>query len=488
MTKQMKFKEYEFGFADAEKEYTRVPEIFESAFYDFKGMVTKLTDQHYFLLIGRKGVGKSAVRAKIQSLADRNNNFHAVPLQLNDFEFSTFAKTNVDKELVGTQKYKESWNFVLLLMCFKVINKNLSITENDGLNEMMDFLTVLGFDSDVSYKKDVTRLSKLKLGNSMASFDLEFEKEFGTKPSSYLERIGTVIEKMLDTLSDLYYADNKIIILIDGVDDILRIKKNQLDMLSSLIRSVDYLNDKFEMKKVPIKIILFIREDIVNNVTDPDLNKIKRDGAIILNWNSKYDDLKSVVNLRFEYSGVPSEEINNHWDQIFPRKIRERPSWLHILEHTLYKPRDILQFLKSCQELYPDNYTLVFSEIRNVLKVYSKDYFIEEMKNEITGFVDDTFINILPAVLQKIGERSFSFFEFKDLMEKQGVKNNNELDVKYLLLLLFDAGYIGQLIKNNRGSGKSVTFKYWNENSQIDYSQQFIIHKGLYNGLGIRGI
>lgn len=30
----MKFEEFEFGFADATKEYARTPEIFESAFCD----------------------------------------------------------------------------------------------------------------------------------------------------------------------------------------------------------------------------------------------------------------------------------------------------------------------------------------------------------------------------------------------------------------------------------------------------------------------
>ncbi|MGD6778849.1 P-loop ATPase, Sll1717 family [Sutcliffiella horikoshii] len=485
----MSFENYEFGFADAEKEYTRVPKIFENAFYDSRNTVVKLIDEHYFLLIGRKGVGKSAVSAKIQSLADKEANLFALPMQLNDFEFSTFAKTSIDKDLIGTQKYKESWDFILLLMSYKVVHNNLKVTESNELNNMIQLLDVLGFPLDIGYKKDVTRLSKLKIGNNIASFDIEFEREFGTKPSTYLERISTLNEKMLMTLSDVWYNEKKVIILIDGVDDILRFKKNQLEILSSLIRSVDYLNDKLLSLKVPIKIVLFIREDIVNNVTDPDLNKIKRDGAIILNWNNRLDDLKSIVNLRFEYSGISKLNVIQHWEKIFPRVIKDKKSWTYILDHTLYKPRDILQFLKSCQELYPNNTKLTFSEVRNVLKTYSREYFIEEMKNEITGFINDEHINILPSVLQKIGERSFSFIEFSRMMEEQGTNENiKDSNIKYLLLLLFEAGYIGHLIANTRNSGSSVIFKYRNGNAQIDYSQKFLTHKGLYNGLGVKGV
>lgn len=482
------FSEYEFGFADAEKEYTRVPEIFESAFYDPGNTVDKLINKHYFMLIGRKGVGKSAVKAKIQSLASHSNDMYALPMQLNDFEFSTFSKTKVDKYVTGTQKYKDSWDFILLLMSYKFLYQRLEITEAEEFTGMINLLERLGFPLEIGYRKDVNRLSKLKLGVNVKIFDIEFEKEFGTKPISYLERISTINEKLLSVLSRVWLDNKKFLILIDGLDDILRYKKNQLEILSSLIRSVDYLNDKMLTMGIKIKIILFIREDIVNNVTDPDLNKIKRDGAIVLNWNNRLEDLKSIVNLRFKYSGVLDDELSSYWEKLFPRTIRNKNSWTYILDHTLYKPRDILQFLKSCQELYPNNSKLSYSEIRNALKTYSREYFIEEMKNEITGFINDEYINTLPSVFQKIGERSFSFIEFSRMMEEQGMsKSVSEADIKYLLLLLFEAGYIGHLLPNTR-SGKSVIFKYRNANSQIDYSQKFLIHKGLYNGLGVKGV
>lgn len=483
----LKFEDYQFGYADAEKEYTRIPQIFERAFYDSRKTIDKLIKEPYFLVIGRKGVGKSAVRAKIQSLSDKNNDLFTYPLKLNDFEFATFSKTNVDKNVTGTQKYKESWDFILYLMIIRVMDKMLDFKEVEELNKLKNFLSQLGFPTNVSFKKDVNRLSKLKIGNNIAQFDIEFEKQFGDKPSTYLERISTVNEEIISVLTNTWFNNQKMVLLIDGVDDILRFKKNQLEILSSLIRSVDSLNDSFLANSVPVKIILFIREDIVNNVTDPDLNKIKRDGSITVNWENRLDDLKSIVNLRFKYSGVFEEDLSEYWNKLFPPSINNKPSWMYILDHTLYKPRDILQFLKTCQELYPDNTSLTYSEVRNVIKSYSKGHFIEEMKNEITGFIEDEYINTLPSVLQKIGERSFSFEEFSKMMEDQGVNRTIEKsEIKYLLLLLFEAGYIGHLLPNSRSRKHSVVFKYRNPNSKIDYSQKFITHKGIYNGLGVR--
>ncbi|AKA71496.1 P-loop ATPase, Sll1717 family [Clostridium scatologenes] len=483
----MKLEDYQFGFADAAKEYTLIPEIFEKAFYDPKGIVDKLINKWAFMLVGRKGVGKSAFSAKIQSLSQAEaNGLFSYQMQLNDFEFSTFAKTSVDNDVIGTQKYKNSWEFILTLTIYKIIYNNLKINEINTFNEMVELLKDLGFPININYKRNITTLSKLKVGVNVGAFDIALENKFGIKPRSFLERISILNEKMLNVLTEICFNDRKIIILIDGVDDILRFKKNQLEILSSLIRSVDYLNDKFIKNKLPIKIILFIREDIICSVTDPDINKIKRDGSIVLSWCNRLDDLKSIVKLRFKLSGIQEDNLESWWESIFPRRIRYRDSWTFMLEHTLYKPRDVLQFLKCCQENYPEKETLTFSEMQSALKIYSRDYFIEEMKNEITGFVNDELINILPSVFGKIGKKSFNYIELKVIINNQPLSRQyDDSDVKSLLQLLFESGYMGQIIKTGKGK-ESVIFKYRNITASIDYEQKFIIHRGLHRGLGVR--
>lgn len=159
------------------------------------------------------------------------------------------------------------------------------------------------------------------------------------------------------------------------------------------------------------------------------------------------------------------------------------------MDFTLGKPRDILQFLKCCQELYPESTTLNFSEVSKVIKYYARNYFIEEMKNEITGFISDNFILSLAGILQSLGNRSFSFAEFHKVTVNQNHSNEpDELESKKMLQLLFDSGYLGQLYKapTKNGLKTSVIFKYRNPTAQIDYSQKFITHRGISRGLDIR--
>lgn len=63
----MKLKDYKIGFADATKELKQAPEIFQNAFYDPKNMIDELKNGYKYMIVGRKGVGKSAVSAKLQS-------------------------------------------------------------------------------------------------------------------------------------------------------------------------------------------------------------------------------------------------------------------------------------------------------------------------------------------------------------------------------------------------------------------------------------
>ena len=63
-------------------------------------------------------------------------------------------------------------------------------------------------------------------------------------------------------------------------------------------------------------------------------------------------------------------------------------------------------------------------------------------------------------------------------------KEYNEQDIRQLLLVLFESGYIGHLVSANNGK-QSVVFKYRNPSAAIDYGQKMLIHRGIQKGLGV---
>lgn len=491
----MLLEDYKFGKANAETEFLLTPEIFEKAFFDSRNIADKLLNDYQFMLLGRKGVGKSAFSARIMSIASNSDSLFAEQINLNEFEFSTFAKTSISDEIEGTRKYKASWDFLLLLSIYKLLFNNLKIQEVKELNDVIKFLDSIGFSIKQDLKRNISLLSKIKLGLNIKHIDCSIENELKELPIDYLERLNLITEYMQDALINVYLNQGKLTLLIDGLDDILRFSKDQIEILGSLVRSAEYLNKIFIRKKIPIKIILFIREDIMSMIMDPDFNKIKRDGAITLNWYNRSDDLMDIVKLRVKLSGVNEDKLEDWWFDTFPKQInKKKDSWSFILDHTLGKPRDILQFMITCINLFPHHENLSQTELKVCLKDYSINYFLDEMGNELAGFIDDNIINTLPSVLRRLGGRDFSLSMFKQVQQEQLVieKSISDEDVKYLLLLLFEAGYIGQLIptkkyvKGKIRKNTNVIFKYRNTTATIDYNERFIIHKGLFNALDIR--
>ena len=308
----MKLKDYTIGFADAMKELKQSPEIFNLAFYDPKGMIDELKSGYKYMIVGRKGVGKSAVSAKLQSDSERYNEYSTLAIMLNEFNYTIFSKTNANIDVQGTKKYLESWQLILLLTIFKYLNSKEIFADNLKFLETIKLIEEFGFNVHFDMQQYVGYLAKLKSGKNVDKFNLKYEDYFGYAPNDFNEGISNLNKLMIDTIISLELDKNHFV-LIDGVDDILRLKTSHLEILSSLIRSVDILNERlFNKNKFSLKFLLFIREDILTLISDPDLNKILRDGKISLNWVDNPSDLKQIVELRLRMSN--NSDTNTLWD------------------------------------------------------------------------------------------------------------------------------------------------------------------------------
>lgn len=485
--KKFKFKDYTFGFADSETEFNRRPDIFTNAFYDPKEILNKLLNSHEFILIGNKGVGKTAYSAKIRSLIDSTENLNAHQITLSDFEFDQFI--NLGKEnFYGGQKFKISWDLTLLIEMFKFLNSSSDYTCVDSFYNIVEFLKANNLISLDSINNTVRSFNKLEI-NLLKFFKAVSEKK-EIKLSDF--SIPSLCDYMKKSLLDIDFNGSKNYLIIDGLDDILRYENSKMEILSGLFRSINHLNNYFYMKTIPLKIIILARADILNSISDPDFNKIKRDGEVCLSWNNTLD-LKEIVNLRFRLSGVSDKDIKNQWNEIFPPKINRHDSFSYVVSHTLNKPRDILQFLEQCKKEYPNNYSLNYSELKYVMEQFSSFYFFSEMKNELSGFINDVDIESLELIFSDIGAVDFTFNRFRFLAEKYFTNKEYEY-IRKLFSLLFDNGYIGQVICNpsyDKRTKKQITrsqaiFKHKNPTTKMNLANNFALHKGLYSAFNLK--
>ena len=475
----MKLKDYNFGYTDAIQEYIKIPGFFESVFYDKRNLIEKLLNGTIFLLIGRKGVGKSAYSAKIQSIGEKDTFLKVSAKNFSNFEFSIFAKNGINSNVTGPIKYKSAWDFLLLKSIYQILYKELGITETEGVNKVVSILSTYGFDIDeCNLNMDAIKLKKIKGGLSIkfANAEFEFDRVDPINPKNYPELLGMLISIMQKNLEEVYLNQHKIVIIIDGLDDIIRYKNKQTTIISSLIRSIKELNLKMTEMNKDIRFIILIRDSIVALMNDPDLNKIIQDCSFRLNWNNRLNDLKELINLRFKFTETGLRNNESNWDTIFPYRIEGKSSWEYALQYTLYKPRDILSMLKICQEKCYNKETVPKVKFKEILRIYANDYFIGELKDELSGFIADEVVSQVPNILFSL----VSLDEFgiqdveriiSDICVREDLLDNSK--IKLLLLHLFDAGYIGQKFEN------TIIFKYMHPHIVINYNYKFVIHRGI---------
>lgn len=474
--------EFKFGYADADTELRRAPELFDTAYYDVNGLVDKLVNGYDFLVLGRKGTGKSALGAKIRRLATTNSRLIVDRTHLADFEYRTFTKIS-SATLNGGARFSAPWRMILLLQIFSTIAKsNIKLTNE--CKKLFNLLQDYGLLPGETLSAVVRQVSKKDFKITLPG---DISLSIGcNENSTELCSPEEIADALFCELKEIDFQNSTVRIIIDGLDDALRGKARQLDIVSGLVRSTDALNTAFWDNQLPIKFIVLARSDVLALCNDPDLNKIKRDSGTLLNWyqdvqNPENSDLMCLVTLRFMTAGLPREEATKHWVKLFPRKIKDKDSWLYILSHTLNRPRDILQFLIECQKLYPHKEDLSYSEVNSALASYSENYFLEELKNEITGFFSDPIVTALPVVLSRIGQRNFTYNSWYAEVSKEPVMANE--DPKKIIEILFENSYLGQI--RQRGTREFVIFKHRDKHETINYNDKFIIHRGLFKALNL---
>lgn len=483
----MKLRDYNFGFADSETEFSREPKIFEVAFYDPKNILDSLINGIEFILIGNKGVGKTAYSAKIRSLVSSTENLNAHQVSLSNFDFDVFSKLSRD-EYEGSQKFKLAWDITLLIELYKFLDKSADYSSIDSFFNIKEFLKGNNLMNLDSINATVRRFTSIEI-NIKDYFKLNSEKRKNTITDYSLSGLCDYFRK---SLCDIEFNGVQNLLIIDGLDDILRYEKSKIEMLSGLFRSINQLNNDLYQNRIPIKIIVLAREDILASITDPDFNKIKRDGGIRLNWNNSLD-LMEIVKLRFLISGVPKDKLDKHWYNIFPNKVNKNiDSFQYVLQYTLSKPRDILQFLKQCKQEFPNETCLDFKQLRYVMTQFAVSYFYEEMKNELSGFIEDVDIDNLELVFRDLGKVDFAYNRFSYVCKKY-FSNEEEDYIRKVFNLLYDNSYIGQIITTpgyNKKTKKQVNntrvaLKHKEPHLKINLANRFTLHKGLYKALNM---
>ena len=471
------FKSINFGESDADTEALRTPLVFNQVFFDPNNYLEELWHGYRYIVRGRKGDGKTAYGAKIKLLTEKTEDY-AFQRSLLNFNNTTFSNIKT-YDTVGGNPYISFWKCVLLIEFVNMINEFEPFVQDENYTNLVYNLERYGFispDNDI-----VTTIDKLVETNT----SIEINKFIGhSRKKAQIEQISGaegIFNAIFNIIRTLYIPHDFYYIL-DGLDDILNNTEFKAEIITGLIRAVDIINQKMHKQTLHVKIILLIRDDIWNLCRDPNLTKIQRDSSIRLDWSINDDVLKSnlirLVEKRVDYVTQKENSFQDMWSEVFADKISGKDSLAYVLDNIIYRPRDILQFFIEAKKQFRNK---KFSEgdIQDILRNYSTEYFIDALKDELTGFFPNSFVTKLPNILSKMGYREFYLKDFEE--ECNNYPEFESISKHDVLEKLFDAGYIGQ--HRPRENRDYTVFSYRNVRESFVAEHECIIHRGLLRAL-----
>ncbi len=468
----------DFGQDSAESETQNLQHIFLSVpFYE------RLKDMEKWLVIGRKGSGKTAACLMAFRQLQRENKVTLLtPKSLSAAKSALLDKASINLQEAALQK----WKFVFLLEISRYIIN--SSQEQFGKNytvwaEPVKRLRAFLVEHDESNANQLDKAVKFVRGiNKFAvsafkvegSIEIEKISESGGSLSDDLDQLFPSIEQACKLLKE-----RTLYILVDQVDDLWDSTKEGQDLITGLLRAAKEINDSLSGSS---KIIVFLRSDIFGYLRFHDSDKYRSQMETIT-WDT--NNLKRLIALRIRQSTNLKGDVESLWASVFPKEITGIDSFQYLVSRTLMRPRDLIQLCNICRDKARDknNITITEQNVMDALVQYST-WKLEDLVAEYS--IQYPFLESLLLILFY----SYSSSQLRrDEFEKIFAVQKKEFTEKYsdiyfepidvLMQILYAIGFLGVVHNGN------VLYESRGDKFVLPYATDLEIHPAFRLGLKI---
>ena len=474
-------KDFFLGNSDGKKE-ALYKSNFERFFYNHENIYEKVLSKEIFLILGRKGTGKSFLSEFVNKKAKESAVWFCKIHSYKEFKFHQLLHLKSDD--ISPNEYISIWEWVCLIDLAKLLIDDEGIQDISNKKIIQNFVENNHFSLslDTNQLIEVTKQSKIK--GSLLKFSADYQRSSKESYGSYLNYLEDLRNLIIKVLSS---SKSQYTLFYDELDDRFRSDVIYKNSITSLIKAVDKLNMLFLNNTINAKIVLILRSDIYFILNDPDLNKIKVDNSIELSWGKRFDDrsplvdliISKICNSVYEFKQFSKNALIQ---ALFPEKLMKHIDPLRfILQRTFLRPRDIIIYLNLIIENYPDLRCFDGESIQSQDDNYS-DFFIQETRNELLGHLEDEQIDEAFLLLKQFSRKFFSYEDIKNYYEAYS-SAFKKIDLDETLKILFTHSVIG-----NRWKAKT-SYKYdWayrDNRAHIDLAKNFVVHFGFNRGLSL---
>lgn len=467
------------------------------------------------ILLGRTGVGKTALLNQLKSYSK------VIYIEIKPDTFALQYITNVPfvsklkEEGVNLDIfYKFLWLHEIIS---QVIKKYFAYNRKNFLFELKERASDKGrinelnkyikeyegiFFNETANEKITSELEKAVstlIGDRPLGVDIKLsesvKKEIQAHTSQYINKKQISQLKNIITLLREYFEQNKqqkIIVAIDNLDEDWIDTDSKYCLINALLNAVKMFIDFSNLK-----ILLAMRADLLAKACEVVNRQNEKDDAYILRINWTRDALLHLLDKRVQYLFKFKYNKNSQISakDIFDFQINNIPACDYIVDRTMMRPRDLIEFVNLCIEEADGSTKITPANVLNAEKHFKRKRFqalshewlsvygniepYSELINLLGGtfkyvdlLSDDKYKEIEEIVYKKYWQNPM----FKDFLEINNPteKSSKEKNIRNILNAAYVMGLIG--IKDSNGvsyaTPNSPTLESWDYHSEL----QFVVH------------
>lgn len=479
---RFELKDLYLGENDGKKE-SIYREDFEKFFVDIDEISTKINNRKYFVVLGRKGSGKTYFGQYIKKISKSEALHFCDVKSYKDFKFQELIQLQSGD--ITPNEYYEIWRWLILLDLAKLCLLDEGIQDSEAKNKLIGFFDANYNAIDIDTKKvvEITKKEQVR-GGFLKSF-IDLTDALKAEEGTYLDYIDNLESVVIELLSQ---SSSKYTTIYDELDDRFRNDDYYKNSIISLLKAADHINLKILEKGLNSKVIILLRTDIFSILNDPDLNKIKRINTITISWGDTSTIESALIKMIILKAKKSSALLNALSDEdvfkkLFPDKVHRINPAKYILERTFFRPRDIVTMLNLVIDKYPSSTYFGWKSFTDISLEYSK-YLQDEVKNEMYGHYDDKQIETIFRLLKNYNEHYIQYPKLKKYYEKNKFHYKN-LDMEEMLIGLFKFNAVGNKWFNKYRNREYFSWAHRDDEADLDFDKTIVIHSGLREALSM---
>jgi hypothetical protein len=452
MTEELKTQNKVNLLGDARAEYDH--SMLDSAFHEGQDYKNLLNANDRFIVVGRRGTGKSALTYKLQKewLEKKHIVIVIAPNEEDLTGLRGVVKKYGDKLNRIRSAVKIGWRYALIMEIL------LALSSHYKTQQLVTGTPIYSEHVKPWEKSGASPLIRLKKILYAKFNSNEPAEENISELASRLD-LTNIHNQMLEILAK---AERGLVVLIDRLDE-----GYESDTLGiGIIDGIIYGTDEIRVAANNVQTIIFLRDNIFRAIQteDEDFSRNIEGSHLRLHWDPQELFYLACKRLRQSLSakGIDVKKLESDarlWNSVTAQELHGREGFRRCLQMTLYRPRDVISLLNTAFHLAQkqDRHVLILEDIEAASRFISSvryDDLTKEYTSVFPGLRELTkaFAQITPRISVIQAREIIAQFALKDGLEAQIIQHLRVLGTPdEIIKALYGIGFFG-LFDSSTGS------------------------------------